>query len=459
MKYFSVFTSLVFAASAASRVILGPYQSASVTSLPSALQPRDFHAGFPNISTVVHSKHSFDPDGKWELDADPEDGVSASPVQDRSELTPEEKEAIWCKAKSRGVQLTKAMMMSDQEAATVLQWPYMQSPWDGDLREDLKKWGYRDDFEGDADIDKQCDFDKTQEMADAFKDLGVDPRSAMAGGPNHCYYVEHNDGPAVHRDENGELPYHEEQYYTADGKELRVTVAYAKVGINRADGLVYFLHRQSPEDAAFENWGYKPRADELPALRSSSDISWGMWNRVASESQKLDYFMSVSIVNPETNYIVDRIFEQQGVEEVPEWPGKDFEFAVKPSEDGERKELDLLKSEAAFALLGSPNGIAAGYFLIQHRRQLGWKHIWKARVWRAGAGVWASPNILFYVSDRNPFEGADPQQQLEQQMDDLDAAKRKRRKRDLKVTQVSSVVHTSLNGKNMIREHVIMARL
>lgn len=56
---------------------------------------------------------------------------------------------------------------------------------------------------------------------------------------------------------------------------LQVTQAYTKVGINPVSGLVYFLHRQSPEDAATEHWGRKPTGEELPALRSSSDITWG----------------------------------------------------------------------------------------------------------------------------------------------------------------------------------------
>jgi len=59
-------------------------------------------------------------------------------------------------------------------------------------------------------------------MADTFEELGVDPRSALGGGPNHCYYVEHNDGPLVHRNENGELPNHDEQYYNVDSKKPRV---------------------------------------------------------------------------------------------------------------------------------------------------------------------------------------------------------------------------------------------
>ncbi|KAF2626743.1 hypothetical protein BU25DRAFT_311192, partial [Macroventuria anomochaeta] len=78
------------------------------------------------------------------------------------------------------------MMMNDQEAATMLSWPYTQSKWDGDLKPELRKWGYRDNYEGDKEIDAQCDFDKTHEMGDAFKDLKVDSRSAGQGGPNHC---------------------------------------------------------------------------------------------------------------------------------------------------------------------------------------------------------------------------------------------------------------------------------
>lgn len=142
--------------------------------------------------------------------------------QEKKELTPQQKEAIWCKAKSRGVQLTKAMMMNDQEAATMLQWPYTQSPWDGDLKSELRKWGYKETNNEDKDIDAQCDFEKIHEVGEAFKDIKVDPRPAGQGGPNHCFYVEHMNGPTVIRDEDGELPFEEDQYYPVDGKNYRV---------------------------------------------------------------------------------------------------------------------------------------------------------------------------------------------------------------------------------------------
>lgn len=220
MRPLLVLTLIVFATSAASRAIQGPYRSATVTSLLPALQLRDLQVNNANASAVVSANNGSDPeeDDPWALDPDDEEDEELA-------LTPEQQDQLWCKAKSRGVQLIKAMMMNDQEAATMLAWPYIQSQWDGNLRAELKKWGYNDDSEGDAEIDKQCDFDKGHEMVDAFKDLKVDPRSAGQGGPNHCFYVEHMNGPTVVRDEDGELPFPEDQHYSADGRNFQVREA------------------------------------------------------------------------------------------------------------------------------------------------------------------------------------------------------------------------------------------
>lgn len=62
--------------------------------------------------------------------------------------------------------------------------------------------------------------------------------------------------------------------------------------------------------------------------------------------------MSVAVVNPETQYIMYRALSQHNIAEIPEWPGKDFEFAVKKTGKEEPSESELLEAEAAFALLG-----------------------------------------------------------------------------------------------------------
>lgn len=53
------------------------------------------------------------------------------------------------------------------------------------------------------------------------------------------------------------------------------------LGVNPESDIVYFINRLSPVEAARGLW----KIDEidrtqLPALRSSSDIAWGMWNRM-----------------------------------------------------------------------------------------------------------------------------------------------------------------------------------
>lgn len=82
---------------------------------------------------------------------------------------------------------------------------------------------------------------------------------------------------------------------------------------------------------------------------------------MAGKPQKLNYIMAVSIINERTNYVIDRILgENEDIGKLPKWPGKDFVFAVDSPTDSERKNLDLLKSEAALALLGMSMAALAG---------------------------------------------------------------------------------------------------
>jgi hypothetical protein len=218
MKSLPKITFLAFAASVASRAIRTPYRSAAVTTsspLPVALHLRDLQSNnttsnTSNASTVIIAADP--PAIKWGFGDD-----------DYDEFTPEQKEQIWCKFKSRGVQLTRAMMMNDRDAANLLQWPYIESPWDGDLKSELRKWGYKEINNEDDQIDAACDFDNTHEIGKAFREIRVDPRPVGQGGPNHCFYVEHMNGPTVIPDEDGEIPFEEDQYYPTDGKKYRVS--------------------------------------------------------------------------------------------------------------------------------------------------------------------------------------------------------------------------------------------
>jgi hypothetical protein len=48
-------------------------------------------------------------------------------------------------------------------------------------------------------------------------------------------------------------------------------------------------------------------------------------------------------------------------------------------------------------MIGSPNGLAVGYFLAQHKHHLGNKAVEKVTVFRADSGM--MPYLLFWIKD------------------------------------------------------------
>lgn len=71
--------------------------------------------------------------------------------------------------------------------------------------------------------------------------------------------------------------------------------------------------------------------DELPALRSVSDVAWGLWNRQSVENiRNIRGFMSIMVMNEETEEIIERAMALRFPGEpvpVDEWPGTDFSTA------------------------------------------------------------------------------------------------------------------------------------
>jgi len=149
-------------------------------------------------------------------DTPPPDSPPGSP--------PSWEDEIWTKAHCRGAKLFAAMSASEAQQLNILQWPYIQSKWDGDLHYELEEWGYRDSEELHRNADVFCDFSGPfHELGTAFKAMGIDPKSAEFGGPNKCWHVEHQNGPAVKkRKEDGKMPEVQDQRYHVGGREYRV---------------------------------------------------------------------------------------------------------------------------------------------------------------------------------------------------------------------------------------------
>jgi hypothetical protein len=233
-------------------------------------------------------------------------------------------------------------------------------------------------------------------------------------------------------DEDGTRPAQHHQYYKAPcGTEFRETGAEHTVGVNSVGGAVFAMDIKSPAKAARSLWGRAPKTEELPHIRSFSDISWAFWNRAAGGGniQNIKYFFVTTIINTETNRHIRKALKTltPPKQETEGWPGVAFG----------------MDTDAGKALLGSPVGKWAGYFLMQHKRQLGGnKFIEKVRVFKSEKPG-SLAYLLFYVD--GPVLEAERRSSPALLDSDLSGEVR--------------VVARSDDGKNIVREHVFHVKL
>jgi hypothetical protein len=191
--------------------VIAALASAHILS-PIDISPTDlsYDTGISNTST----NHAFD-------------NSNSSTVHTAADPPPDAK---FDKARSIGLTLDSAMRSKDSVARWLFKdFPQFsetcQSPFTGDGREELAKWGFDDSDALSAKIAKECDFDAYHHIKAAFDEIGLDTKAAKDGGPNHCFKINHRDGPAIKRKEDGNLPSEANQYYDVCGKEYRVRLA------------------------------------------------------------------------------------------------------------------------------------------------------------------------------------------------------------------------------------------
>lgn len=143
---------------------------------------------------------------------DDDDDDDSDDDDDDDNLNPADDE-LWYQCKCRGAKLLFAMTQNPPEAARFLS--PLASPWDGEMREELAEWGYKDNF-------KDPDLFDFSGIAPYLATLGIPITNSLHGGPNHCVSYSHCNSDIV-RDENGDLPPLNEQYYTKDGRKYRVS--------------------------------------------------------------------------------------------------------------------------------------------------------------------------------------------------------------------------------------------
>jgi hypothetical protein len=194
----------------------------------------------------------------------------------------------------------------------------------------------------------------------------------------------------------------------------------------------------SPAKTAKSLWRRIPNAEELPHIRSFSDITWAFWNRAAAgKIQNIKYFFVTTIINTETNRHIRKALKTltPPKTEADLWPGTDFD----------------METDAGKALLGSPVGRWVGYFLMQHQRQLdGNKFISKVRLFKSDKPE-SLAFFLFYVDEPAPAPEPSPEPSPVSSVEKLRARNN--------VGEAEVAVKRSADGKNAVREHVFRVKL
>jgi hypothetical protein len=155
----------------------------------------------------------------------------------------------WTLSVARSAKLLQGMKGSDADADAATLYNLgssAESPFDGDLIDKLKEWGYNDNTPAlDKKADPECNFDSPNGhmLKKAFADLSISFKPKSQGGPNQCFQIDHYDSPAVKLGEDGKMPEKANQRYDVCGKEYRITNAEHTMGVNAEAGAVYAMRQ------------------------------------------------------------------------------------------------------------------------------------------------------------------------------------------------------------------------
>ncbi|KAJ4316879.1 hypothetical protein N0V94_005221 [Neodidymelliopsis sp. IMI 364377] len=294
-------------------------------------------------------------------------------------------DADWKKFTKKGGALMCGMNQDDKYAGEQLSDkrtpPSAASEWKGDLVQELQMWRWSV-FSPST---YTCKMNRHWMIPEAMKSLGLSGKPVSEGGDNACYRVEHWDPKQV---ENGRQVPAISQWYKVDGQDYQATKAHYEFGVNLKGGAIFGFFLDSPVYAASTLWygGRKPASTSaLPRLRAFSDVLWGYWNRQNPNIKNIRYFFMLGISNDETNKLIATCLQKSG-KTLNEWPGTKFGT----------------ETDEGHALVGSPNGAAFAYFLMQHKADLGRKTITHVTVFRAETDDdvgFVDPHLVFHVGD------------------------------------------------------------
>ncbi|KAL8978920.1 MAG: hypothetical protein Q9177_006273 [Variospora cf. flavescens] len=117
---------------------------------------------------------------------------------------------------------------------------------------------------------------------------------------------------------------------------------------------------RSPQYQVQANYNFKASPSNInkliPPLNRQSDVMWTVWKTISKTPNELRYICRNGIINDDTKGVMSDIFNNKGPAQRPvPWPGLTFGI---DTEEGQ-------------ALLGTPNGLAVAYILMDRAKELG----------------------------------------------------------------------------------------
>ncbi|KAF1933176.1 uncharacterized protein M421DRAFT_415538 [Didymella exigua CBS 183.55] len=286
------------------------------------------------------------------------------------------------KAKNKGCTLWAQMHTDDAPAGNFFD-PQRDSAQSDYLElSDLVDWGY---FTKKTGINKpKCD------MGNGKDGYGLE--AVLRAKGISAEKMDWNCVKITHGEPNSKaLPIDLQSYNAPGGKTLRSTGAIYQFAMNEKDGVLVLAKRYSPAHQA--NYRIPPvPADQLPALRSSSDIAWLAWKPLHDKGIKLNHIVTWSIANGGSSRLI-----AAALDAVADETQTSLDTDLKPYP---WKEFDVERLSGSL-ILGSPNGLGIGYILVQHKPELGNRRTKKIEVFLAdtAASNLREPSVWWELED------------------------------------------------------------
>ncbi|KAI4645807.1 hypothetical protein J4E93_005385 [Alternaria ventricosa] len=182
-------------------------------------------------------------------------------------------------------------------------------------------------------------------------------------------------------------------------EELEMKIRFDSI-INTSGGMIAAMNTYSPmeewrkaradtENAELKQADHKSTekdnlGDDVPNLKYWSDVAYLQWAMHATDTSDLHYVMRMSITNKSTKAVIQHVKEK-----------------AHPKASGSHS-FDVDDRDQVAAFLGTPNGAGVAWLLIQHKKQLGHKTVYKVTVdcreiWHNSKTI--VPSLVFHLRD------------------------------------------------------------